>query len=328
MSVGAWPGPEPPSLDRRCRACDRDGCVPRYRLAHGAILECSACGSALTDYAQADGGERAMGQWYADRQFLRNRIYALPFSRAQAWRRVLRLRRHLESGRVLELGSGDGAFAYACAQAGFETIACDRFLAPLPENRAAGVLAVRADATRLPFRGSVDAAAAFHLLGHLKDPAAVLRQLRERLRAHGIVYLETPNYGSLWRRLRGARWANLYDVWESHLSAPGLERLLSRCGFRVRESWTHETAVELLGGHYYSLRNRVWSAAKRLLGGADGPGEVPGPAGVARPKRALYRFESALPLRLFCLPGAPLAWLDSRLGVASFASAIAERSDT
>jgi hypothetical protein len=29
-----------------------------------------------------------------------------------------------------------------------------------------------------------------------------------------------------------------------------------------------------------------------------------------------------------CLPGAPLAWLDSRLGVASFASVIAERSDT
>jgi SAM-dependent methyltransferase len=313
---------------RRCPACDAADCVPRYRLPHGSILECPRCGSAVTDYAQADGVERAIGQWYADRRLLINRVYTLPFSRAQARRRARRLERHLERGRVLELGSGDGAFAHASVQAGFEVVACDRFLAPMPENRSTGVRAVLADAARLPFRGTFDAAAAFHMVGHLEEPAAVLCQLRERLRAGGIVYIETPNYGSFWRRLRGASWANLYAAYACHLSAHGLERLLSRCGFRVRERWTHETALDLLGAHYYSWRNRAWSALKSLRGRAGGPGEpAAGATAVPSSRLTLYRLEAALALRLFCLPAVPMARLASWLGRASFVSVIAERSD-
>lgn len=258
--------------ERRCPACDRPGCFPRYRLSHGAILECPACGTALTEYEATDAGERAVAQWYADRRLLRNRVYDLPFSRSRARRRVRRLKRHLECGRVLELGSGDGAFAHECARQGFQVIACDRFVTPLPENRVPGVRSVQADAAQPPFRGIFDALAAFHLVGHLEDAARVFGELRERLRPGGLVYLETPNYASVWRRLRGRRWANLYAVNACHYTALGLERLLSRSGFRVRESWTHETAADLLGGRYYSLRNWVWSAVKLLLGRAGGPG--------------------------------------------------------
>jgi hypothetical protein len=69
---------------RRCPACDREGCRLRYRVSHGSILECPGCGSAVTDDPRPDDGQRAIGQWYADRRLI-NRSYALPLSRLDSW---------------------------------------------------------------------------------------------------------------------------------------------------------------------------------------------------------------------------------------------------
>lgn len=85
----------------------------------------------------------------------------------------------LAGGRVLDLGAGTGVAGQAALAAGAgSVVSADPALAML---RRCGTRAhpVAADATALPFRdGSFDLVLAAFCLGHLRDPAAALREAR------------------------------------------------------------------------------------------------------------------------------------------------------
>lgn len=89
---------------------------------------------------------------------------------------------------------------------------------------------VLADAHRLPFReASLDAVVSTGTLEHLREPAAVLAEVRRTLREGGRVYIEVPF-------LQGYH-ADPDDYWR--FTQNGLRLLLGQCAFEVRESGAH-----------------------------------------------------------------------------------------
>ena len=56
---------------------------------------------------------------------------------------------------------------------------------------------------------SFDVVCAFHVLEHMPDARAFLRELARFARPGGLVVVETPNYASLLRRRHGASWLHL-----------------------------------------------------------------------------------------------------------------------
>ncbi|HVR83583.1 MAG TPA: class I SAM-dependent methyltransferase [Planctomycetota bacterium] len=75
-----------------------------------------------------------------------------------------------------------------------------------------------------------------HVLEHLEDPRAELREARRLLRPGGEILIWVPNYGSMFRRLFGRDWVP-YDIprhlW--HFTALRLVTLLSECGLKASE---------------------------------------------------------------------------------------------
>ena len=80
---------------------------------------------------------------------------------------------------------------------------------------------------------------ASHLIEHLRDPSAFLRECRRVIASNGYLVLVTPDTWGLQARLFGARWRSAIADHLHLFGRKNLARLLAECGFSVEEqrSW-------------------------------------------------------------------------------------------
>jgi len=85
--------------------------------------------------------------------------------------------------------------------------------------------------------GTCDAVTFWDVIEHLEDPAGAVRELRQCLRPNGMLFLSTPDAGSLVAKVMGRRWHYLDPVQHINLfSRRNLIRLLTEQGFSVVET--------------------------------------------------------------------------------------------
>jgi SAM-dependent methyltransferase len=103
--------------------------------------------------------------------------------------------------RVLDIGCGDGAFTAALANAGARPVGVEVAAEPLRRARARNPeLELHLLEGQLPFaRASFDVVWAGELIEHLRDPPALLEEIRRVLNGTGRLLLSTPDHP---RRLR------------------------------------------------------------------------------------------------------------------------------
>lgn len=144
------------------------------------------------------------------------------------------IRRFIKSGRLLEVGSATGYFLNA-ARADFDVEGIE------PSESARRVARER---FRLDCRGgtfesariepaSKDAVAMIDVIEHLGDPKSSLRLAAQALRPGGILYLVTPDIGSLSARLLGGSWWGLRPAHIYYFDSRTLRRMLEEAGFEV-----------------------------------------------------------------------------------------------
>lgn len=135
-------------------------------------------------------------------------------------------------GRLLDLGCGNGDFLLRALAVGWKTIGFDI------DPRAVAFAASRGLDVR---RGDIDAAAneapfdgitMSHVIEHVYDPLAVLKNCFDLLVSGGWLWLETPNINSEGHRLYGSCWRGLEPP--RHLvlfNRASLQNLLAVAGF-------------------------------------------------------------------------------------------------
>jgi 2-polyprenyl-3-methyl-5-hydroxy-6-metoxy-1,4-benzoquinol methylase len=176
--------------------------------------------------------------------------------------RVRLLRGHVQTGPLIDVGAGAGAFAAAAKQAGFDVTAiemderCCRYM-----NEGLGVAAICSDQpiSQLQSLASARVISLWHSLEHLREPAAMLAAAAARLLDGGILAIGVPNPNSLQFRLLRSRWPHL-DA-PRHLSLMPASALIAHArtlGLRCVQQTTSDPFALACNVHgwAYALRRR------------------------------------------------------------------------
>jgi len=194
-------------------------------------------------------------------------------------------------GRWLDVGCGGGAMLHRvrALEPAFQPHGIERDTGAVERARSLGFDVQRADFPDSGLEsGAYDVVSLNHVLEHIPDPMAALREIRRLLAPGGCAMVAVPNRAGLWARLLRHRWVAL-DVPRHlyHFSPATLRRAARRAGFRVLwirhegtqgpwEVWKRGLVRAGLLPPGRSLRNSLLRAPVRwatavldMLGGAD-----------------------------------------------------------
>src|SRR5262245_7784475 len=201
---------------RRCRDCDLVYLTPRLDDATLATLY----------------GE----EFYFPRDSTFSAVAATVQALIQDARRHV-VEKRARIGRLLDIGSGDGAFVHHMASHGWDATGLDfspaaSELATRRGLRGRYLMGSLADHD-LPLR-SFDAVTMWQVLEHIGEPVAMMRRVHALLRPGGLLVASVPNIDGLTASLTRERWWGL-DVPRHlvHYTPPTLRRVLEEAGLHV-----------------------------------------------------------------------------------------------
>ena len=138
-------------------------------------------------------------------------------------------------GRALDVGCGEGATVEALATLGWDAEGVDFDAAAVVRavERGLRVRLGSLEGQHYP-AGHFDVIGMTHVLEHVPDPLATLRECARLLRPGGQLVLATPNARSLGHRRFGRDWRGLEPPRHLQVFTPGaLRRLAERAGFAL-----------------------------------------------------------------------------------------------
>jgi SAM-dependent methyltransferase len=169
-----------------------------------------------------------------------------------------RLRPYLKtSGRVLDLGGGDGRLIRKLADEGQECCVVDFIKDPVPGVKRLGATIMELDPME-----RFDCIVLSHVLEHVAEPAALIERLASFQASDGIVYLEVPMelFRQVPPRLEPVTHINFF-------SPPCLGYIMERSGYRVliNELGWHDESDTLV---VRTIAERTQEAASPLKPGS------------------------------------------------------------
>ncbi|PSO17472.1 class I SAM-dependent methyltransferase [Bradyrhizobium sp. MOS003] len=231
----------------RCRSCggiDLQRTVSRESYVGGGqtLRRCGICAAV---YLAPDFTPESLDLFYREhyRRLFPSETIWRSEQRFFAWRgdrpvadiRLARIEPHLPTGaHLLEIGSGFGAFLGAAA-----TLQGVRLSAIEPDvaNRGRLLGSANVDFVRsieATSRGSIDVVVAFHVVEHLADPLASLREIHAALKVGGRAFVEVPD---LMQGLLSPSY--FHPAHLSYFTVPTLSRLAGAAGFRIVQAGPH-----------------------------------------------------------------------------------------
>ncbi|MCX7002586.1 MAG: class I SAM-dependent methyltransferase [bacterium] len=154
---------------------------------------------------------------------------------------------------VLDYGCGDGLLSLLLSQhprCAHVTAADFHPAAPLYIAQSG------ANISYIPHHDFVKSSARYDLilcrqvLEHVHDPVATLGLLREHMNANAWIFVEVPNFQSIWRTIFGPNWSMLYLPRHLFHYAPcSLSAVLQRSGFEVKK---------LQHGHFPGMKTSLY----------------------------------------------------------------------
>ena len=230
-----------------CPACGEADLVRFAEKNRHVLRRCRRCGTISTT---TQDREVEVGEMYDDRY--RKASFAIPLAvRTALSQTVVRFAPYRQSGRLLDIGFGEGALLTVAGEQGWSCHGVELAQASLDFGTARGWTVARnaEDPERFPPAG-FDVVTAFELVEHVPNPRQIFDLAHRCLRPGGLLYLTTPNADSLNSKYLDTRWSIFAPP--EHLviwSPQGIRRALGAAGFQVRCVRTEGfNPVEIMAG--------------------------------------------------------------------------------
>ncbi|HMI78876.1 MAG TPA: class I SAM-dependent methyltransferase [Ferruginibacter sp.] len=230
------------------------------------------CNNCTTRFTQDVPGQDAIGAYYASDNYIShsdtkkgfiNSLYHLVRKRTLvSKRRLLINEAGMMKGEILDIGCGTGAFLHTMKEAGWAI----KGLEPdsIARKKAAELYDIHPQEPGKLFElvpGSYHAITMWHVLEHVHELHAYIKQIADLLTPNGKLFIAVPNYTSYDAEIYKEHWA-AWDVPRHlyHFSPQGMEKLLSMHGLKlnaVKPMWYDSFYVSMLSETYKNGKGNV-----------------------------------------------------------------------
>lgn len=236
------------------------------------IWECSSCTLRFT-WPVPD--EKAIGHYYQSDAYIShsnsskgliNKLYKGARNYTLTWKLdLVKIKARLQTGKLLDIGAGTGAFMNTMAKAGWNCIGLepDAGARKIAKKNYGITLQPSENLFALPEQ-SFDVITMWHVLEHVHKLHEYIEHIKKLLKPGGIALIAVPNYTSKDAQHYGKFWA-AYDVPRHlyHFSPKAMQTLIELHGMEVRE-----TKPMRLDAYYISMLSEQYKTGKRNLLGA------------------------------------------------------------
>jgi len=171
----------------------------------------------------------------------------------------------LQTGRVLDIGCGTGAFLHTMRAQGWQVTG----LEPDADARAVAqktykIVAQPSHELFILPEGSFNAITLWHVLEHVHALHEYLERMKKLLTPQGVLFIAVPNYTSKDARVYGKYWAG-YDVPRHlyHFSPKSMKLLVEQHGLQIAQMlpmWFDSFYVDMLSSKYKAGKVNYLSA--------------------------------------------------------------------
>jgi SAM-dependent methyltransferase len=239
------------------------------------IAECSACSFRFTQNAPDAASispyyksENYISHTDASDDFIGRLYKRVRKITLQQKRKLVQKSTGLQSGNLLDVGSGTGAFVHVMKEHGWQ-------VQGLEPDADARVLAQKLYKTELQDAAQFyllpeiyyDAITLWHVLEHVHDLHAYVGQLKKMIKPEGKIFIAVPNYTSADAEIYKEYWA-AYDVprhlW--HFSPGSMKTLMKKHGLKItacKPMWYDSFYISMMSNRYKTGKLQMISALWR-----------------------------------------------------------------
>jgi 2-polyprenyl-3-methyl-5-hydroxy-6-metoxy-1,4-benzoquinol methylase len=222
----------------RCHVCSSTRSEPVLRAIGGELRRCASCGFVyLATWEESLARADELYDYYAEIDEDASKLRHSAQNRRRQQQLLGRLGSLVQGKSLLDVGCGDGQLLSTAGDEGWEATGIDLSPHAVRLSRARGLRASKTDF----FDESIDSQrfdviVMSELLEHVPGPQRFMQRAEALLEEGGVLYLTTPNFGSLSRRMLAEEWSVVHPEHVGYFERNTLHAMTTQnTGFRTLE---------------------------------------------------------------------------------------------
>jgi 2-polyprenyl-3-methyl-5-hydroxy-6-metoxy-1,4-benzoquinol methylase len=230
-----------------CNICGLNAARSLYEIAGYSIVRCNKCGlvyvnpqPTFEELKEFYNKEFFSKKWYEKFPQLRNFSYfQKTLADIEGFKSyIYGIKKYETSGKLLDVGCGDGWLLKHARDYGFEVYGVEPTLKAFEEaKKKIGENIFNSTLEEVSFKDNFfDIVISIGTIEHLKDPFSLLKEIHRILRQNGLLVIQTPNIDSYLARKQGSKWEQFIVPGHLYFFSPKTMRLLlEKAGYAVLE---------------------------------------------------------------------------------------------
>lgn len=226
---------------QNCRLCGSRSIKSLFKKGDVLIFRCLDCGTVFLGNDLDEDSIKALYKYYSSSGFSN---YLSPVTQLRYEKILDSFEKYRKNNALIDVGCGAGYFMLSASRRGWKADGTEISEEAIRLAAEKGQKVFKGDVSDMDLKDrTYDVAVLMELLEHASNPELIIKRLSRALRPGGLLYITTPNYNSLTRRIAGNNWGMFSKEHMFYFTAKGLSGLLRKHGFAIKGMRTENLSL-------------------------------------------------------------------------------------